>query len=45
MAYRLNEERYRVLVQNNEPRAEELLKLANEDAGKHWKKLKQLAAS
>lgn len=43
--YAYNEERYRVLIQNNESRAEELMKLANEDARKNWQKLKQIAAS
>ncbi len=41
--YAYNEERYRVLVQNNEARAEVLMKLANEDARNNWKKLKQIA--
>jgi len=43
--YAYNEERYRALTQNNESRAEELMKLANEDARKNWQKLKQIAAS
>ena len=43
--YAYNEERYRMLIQSNEARAEELMRLANEDAKKHWQKLQQISAS
>jgi hypothetical protein len=34
-----------MLIQSNEARAEELMRLANEDARHRWRKLQQLAAS
>ncbi len=40
--YAYNEERYRMLLQSNEARAEELMLLANEDARKRWQKLKHM---
>lgn len=39
-----NETRYKMLVQSNEERAEELMKLAQEDANNRWLRYKQLAA-
>jgi pyruvate-ferredoxin/flavodoxin oxidoreductase len=40
--YAYNEERYSMLLQSNEARAEELMLLANEDARKRWQKLKHM---
>ena len=40
--YAYNEERYSMLLQSNEARAEELMLLANEDSRKRWKKLKHM---
>ncbi len=42
--YAYNETRYSMLVQSNEERAEELLKLAQGDALKSWQKYSQMAA-
>ncbi len=42
--YVYNETRYRVLVQSDEARAEELLKLAQQDVKSRWQYFKQLAA-
>jgi pyruvate-ferredoxin/flavodoxin oxidoreductase len=42
--YIYNETRYRMLVQSDEQRAEELLKLAQQDVKKRWIYYKQLAA-
>ena len=39
-----NETRYRMLVQSNEERAEELLKLAQGDALERWQRYSQMAA-
>ena len=41
--YAYNETRYRMLVQSNEERAEQLLKLAQMDSEKRWKLYKQMA--
>ena len=41
--YAYNETRYRMLAQSNEARAEELMKLANDDAAQRWQKLQKLA--
>lgn len=43
--YAYNEERYRMLIQSNEIRAEELMRLANEDARRRWQKLQQMASA
>lgn len=43
--YAYNEERYRMLIQSNEARAEALMRLANEDAKRRWRKLRQIHAS
>ena len=40
-----NETRYRMLVQSNEKRAEDLLKLAQGDAEARWMKYSQMAAA
>jgi pyruvate-ferredoxin/flavodoxin oxidoreductase len=40
-----NETRYRMLLQSNEERAGELLKLAQEDANARWVKYSQMAAA
>ncbi len=42
--YMYNETRFRMLVQSNEARAEELLKLAKEDARARWNFYSQMAA-
>jgi pyruvate-ferredoxin/flavodoxin oxidoreductase len=42
--YAYNETRYRMLVQSDEQRAEELLKLAQQDVQSRWNYYKQLAA-
>lgn len=43
--YAYNEERYRMLIQSNESRAEALMRLANEDAQRRWQRLKQIHAN
>ena len=40
-----NETRYRMLVQSNEKRAEDQLKLAQGDAEARWMKYSQMAAA
>jgi len=42
--YAYNETRYRMLVQSDEQRAEELLKLAQQDVQSRWNYFKQMAA-
>jgi pyruvate-ferredoxin/flavodoxin oxidoreductase len=42
--YAYNETRYRMLLQSNEPRAEELMKLAQKDARGRWDLYRQMAA-
>ena len=42
--YAYNETRYRMLVQSDEQRAEELLKLAQQDVQSRWNYYKQMAA-
>lgn len=42
--YMYNETRFRMLVQSNEERAEQLLKLAQEDARRRWNLYAQMAA-
>ncbi len=42
--YAYNENRYRMLVQSDEKRAEELMAFANEDAIRRWNLYKQMAA-
>ena len=42
--YAYNETRYRMLVQSDEPRAEKLMGLAQEDATKRWNLYRQMAA-
>lgn len=41
--YAYNETRYRTLVQSNESRAEELMKLAQKDADDRWNRYSQMA--
>ena len=43
--YAYNETRYRMLVQSNESRAEELMKLAQMDAEDRWNRYSQMAGS
>ncbi len=43
--YAYNEDRYRMLIQSNEARAEELMRLANADAQRRWQRLQQMAAA
>jgi pyruvate-ferredoxin/flavodoxin oxidoreductase len=43
--YAYNETRYRTLVQNNEIRAEELMKLAQKDAEDRWNRYSQMAGA
>ena len=42
--YAYNETRYRMLIQADEARAEELMKEAREDSNKRWNLYKQMAA-
>jgi pyruvate-ferredoxin/flavodoxin oxidoreductase len=42
--YAYNETRYRMLLQSDETRAEELMKLAKEDATKRWNLYRDMAA-
>jgi pyruvate-ferredoxin/flavodoxin oxidoreductase len=42
--YIYNETRYRMLVQSDEQRAEDLLKLAQKDVRSRWEYYKQMAA-
>jgi pyruvate-ferredoxin/flavodoxin oxidoreductase len=42
--YAYNETRYRMLLQSNEQRAEELMKLAQKDAKSRWNLYRQMAA-
>ena len=42
--YAYNESRYRMLLQSNEQRAEELMKLAQKDARSRWEFYRQMAA-
>jgi len=43
--YAYNETRYRTLVQNNETRAEELMKLAQKDADDRWNRYSQMSGA
>jgi len=43
--YAYNETRYRMLVQSNESRAEELMKLAQQDAEDRWNRYSQMAGA